>query len=71
MPRKVAAVDTVPRERRKETSSGFASRWNSTKETSPPSSVRPSRARPSLRLAETEPTPAMAITPSAMQAMKT
>ena len=71
MPRKVAATDTCPRERRNATSAGFASRWNSTKETSPPSSVRPSRASPSLRLAATEPTPAIAITPSAIQAMNT
>ena len=39
--------------------------------TSPPSSVRPSRANPSLRLAATEPTPEIVMTPSAMQAMKT
>ena len=39
--------------------------------TSPPRSARPSRASPSDRLLESEPTPAIAITPSAMQAMKT
>ena len=71
MPRKVAATDTSPRERRNATSAGLASRWISKKETSPPSSVRPSRASPSLRLAATEPTPAIAITPSAIQAMNT
>jgi hypothetical protein len=71
MPRRVATMETVPRERRKATSSGLASRWNSMKEASPPSSVRPSRDRPSPRLAATDPTPAIAITPSAMQAMKT
>ena len=32
--------------------------------------TRPSRASPSVRLRENEPTPAIAITPSAMQAMK-
>ena len=35
--------------------------------TSPPRMVRPSRARPPVRLSENEPTPAIAITPSAMQ----
>ena len=71
MPRRVAATETSPRERRNATSSGLASRWISENATSPPSSVRPSRASPSPRLAATEPTPAIAITPSAMQAMKT
>ena len=71
MARNVAATETSPRERRKAISSGLASRWISEKAASPPSSVRPSRASPSLRLAATEPTPAIAITPSAMQAMKT
>src|SRR5580692_11332582 len=33
--------------------------------------VRPAPATPSLRLAATEPTPAIAMTPSAMQAMNT
>ena len=33
--------------------------------------ICPAPAMPSVRLAATEPTPAMAITPSAMQAMKT
>ncbi len=71
MARVVAATDTWPRPRSKAISSGFASRWNSERATSPPSKVRPSRVKPSLRLAATEPTPAIAITPSAMQAMKT
>ena len=51
MARKVAATETSPRARRKASSSGVASRWISENATSPPSSVRPSRARPSLRLA--------------------
>ena len=71
MTRSAAATETWPRARRKASSSGLASRWISEKATSPPSSVRPSRVKPSLRLAATEPTPAIAITPSAMQAMKT
>ncbi len=71
MTRRVAATDTSPRARRKAISSGLASRWISENAMSPPSKVRPSRVKPSLRLAATEPTPAIAITPSAMQAMKT
>ena len=71
MPRKVAAIETAPRARRNATSSGLASRWIRENARSPPSNVRPSRANPSPRLAATEPTPAIAITPSAMQAMKT
>src|SRR5262249_43225167 len=69
--RVIAATETWPLARSRAISSGFASRWNSEKATSPPSRVRPSRVSPSLRLAATEPTPAIAITPSAMQAMKT
>ena len=69
--RKAAATETWPRVRRKASSSGVASRWISENATSPPSKVRPSRLKPSLRLAATEPTPAIAITPSAMQAMNT
>ena len=71
MTRSAAATETWPRARRKASSSGLASRWISENATSPPSNVRPSRVKPSLRLAATEPTPAIAITPSAMQAMKT
>ena len=71
MTRSAAATETWPRARRKAISSGLASRWISENATSPPSNVRPSRVKPSLRLAATEPTPAIAITPSAMQAMKT
>ena len=71
MPRSDAATDTWPRERRKASSSGLASRCISENAASPPSSVRPSRARPSLKEAATEPTPAIAITPSAMQAINT
>ena len=37
---------------------------------SPPRMTRPSRSMPSVRLRENEPTPAIAITPSAMQATK-
>src|SRR5260370_602120 len=70
-PRKVATTDTCPRERRNATSCGLASRWINENARSPPSRVRPSRASPSLRLAATEPTPAIAITPSAIQPMKT
>ena len=40
------------------------------KAASPPSTARPSRPRPSDRLPATEPTPAMAATPSAMQIRK-
>ena len=71
MTRSAAATETSPRARRNAISSGLASRWISENATSPPSNVRPSRVKPSLRLAATEPTPAIAITPSAMQAMKT
>ena len=40
------------------------------KAASPPSTVRPSRPSPSDRLPATEPIPAMAATPSAMQMRK-
>ena len=40
------------------------------KAASPPSTARPSRPSPSDRLPATEPTPAMAATPSAMQMRK-
>src|ERR1700756_2886749 len=43
----------------------------SEKARSPPRITRPAFPMPSLRLAATEPTPAIAKTPSAMQAMKT
>src|SRR5262249_39213005 len=43
----------------------------SEKARSPPRITRPALPMPSLRLAATEPTPAIAKTPSAMQAMKT
>src|SRR5580658_7446922 len=43
----------------------------SEKETSPPRIAWPAVAMPSARLAATEPTPEIAITPSTMQAMKT
>ena len=46
-------------------------RWISEKERSPPSIARPSRASPSTRPWANEPTPAIAVTPSAMQAMNT
>ena len=49
----------------------LASRWTSEKARSPPRITRPAREMPSARLCATEPTPAMAMTPSAMQATKT
>jgi len=65
------ATDTAPRERRNAISSGLASRCIKENETSA-AQQRAALARQSLvRLAATEPTPAIAITPSAMQAMKT
>src|SRR5258707_1254214 len=66
-----AATETSPRPLRKARSSGVASRWISAKERSPPRIARPSRASPSTRPWANEPTPAIAVTPSAMQAMKT
>ena len=50
MTRSAAATETWPRARRKASSSGLASRWISENATSPPSNVRPSRVKPSLRL---------------------
>ena len=70
MTRRAATVERVPRSSRNWRSASFNSRWMRAKETSPPR-IRPlSRARPSERLRETEPTPTMAVTPSAMQARK-
>ncbi len=71
MPRMVATAETWPCVARNARSSGFASRWISENAMSPPSSVRPSRSRLSDRLADSAPTPAMANTPSAMQATNT
>ena len=61
----------LPVRSRKARSAASASRWISEKARSPPRMTRPSRARPSARLPANEPTPAIAMTPSAMQAMKT
>ena len=54
----VAATETCPRLCRKRNSSSLASRWISEKAASPPRMVRPSRARPLVRLSENDPTPA-------------
>jgi len=69
--RMVAAAETLPRRSRKARSAALASRWISENARSPPRMVRPSRAKPSVRLFANEPTPAIAITPSATQAMNT
>ena len=65
-----AAAESAPRLRMKALSSAVASRWISEKARSPPRMLRPSCASPSERLRAKEPTPAIAMTPSAMQAMK-
>jgi hypothetical protein len=56
---------------RKARSLSLASRWISAKDKSPPRISWPALETPSTRPAATEPTPAIASTPSAMQAMKT
>ena len=75
MARMVAASETRPPcatwRSRNARSSRPASRRLSENERSPPRITRPSRARPSMRAEATELTPAIAITPSAMQAMNT
>ena len=60
-----------PRRSRNARSSAPASRRLSENARSPPRMTRPSRASPSASPAATEPMPAIAITPSAMQAMNT
>jgi hypothetical protein len=67
----VATTETAPCAPRKARSLSFASRWTSEKARSPPRITPPARERPSARLCATEPTPAIAMTPSAMQATKT
>src|SRR5262245_53825941 len=67
----VAAVDIWPRPARNARSASVASRWISENATSPPRITRPSRASPSARLRANDATPAIAITPSAMQARNT
>ncbi len=69
--RMVAVSDKVPRLSRKARSFGVASRWISENDRSPPRITRPCRDNPSVRLAASELTPAIAMQPSAMQAMKT
>src|SRR5215510_7671680 len=67
----VAATETRPWAARKARSAGVASRWIRLNARSPPRMTRPSRASPSTSARADEPTPAMAKTPSAMQAMNT
>src|SRR5262249_6433398 len=62
--------ETWPRLSRKRRSASLTSRWVRMNERSPPRITWPSRSMPSVRLRENEPTPAIAITPSAMQATK-
>ena len=69
MARIEATSDTAP-VARKARSAGTASRWMREKAMSPPRILRPSRVRPSVSEREIEETPAIAATPSAMQARK-
>src|SRR3954451_9165559 len=71
MARMEAIDDTRPRAVRNARSAAFASRWIREKAMSPPRMRRPSWASPSVSERAIEDTPAMAATPSAMQARKT
>ncbi len=71
MARMVAATELRPRASMNDRSAALASRRLSENATSPPRITRPSRASPSASPDATEPTPAIAITPSAMQATNT
>jgi len=71
MARNVAAVETLPCACRKSSSGALAARVISENDRSPPRMTWPCRARPEARLAATEPTPAIAMAPSAMQVMNT
>src|SRR5690606_31464845 len=71
MARIVATSETRPSPSRKPRSAASARRWIRVKERSPPRIVRPSRAIPPWSERASEPTPAIAATPRAMQARKT
>ena len=68
--RMVATGEICPCRSRNARSGSLASRWTSEKAMSPPRISRPSRASPLARLSANEPTPAIAMTPSAIQATK-
>src|SRR3954471_19563722 len=70
MARIVAMVDRGPRPARNARSAGLASRWIRLNAMSPPRILRPSRDRPSVSERELADPPAIAATPSAMQARK-
>src|SRR4051794_14533317 len=70
MARMVAIDETRPRAERKARSASLAWRWKRLKLMSPPRMRRPSRASPSVSERDSEETPAIAATPSAMQARK-
>src|SRR3954469_20127099 len=71
MARMEAMDDTRPRAVRNARSAEFASRWIREKAKSPPRMRQPSWASPSVSERAIDDTPAMAATPSAMQARKT
>ena len=71
MARSVAAAESLPCVRRKASSGFVASLVTSVNDRSPPRMTWPCLASPDARLAATEPTPAMAMLPSAMQVTNT
>ena len=71
MARMVAALETLPCSSRNARSFGESSRWISVNARSPPKMTWPWRANPSAKLAASEPTPAIAIEPSAIHVMNT